>query len=62
MSVIRDLVGAAALAGMQLGWVSARDWGARTAPGRRFEPRMSAETRDRLMAGWQRALAQTLTA
>lgn len=55
-------LGAAALAGMQLGWISARDWAARSAPGRRFEPRMSADMRDRLMAGWQRALAQTLTA
>lgn len=55
-------LGAAALAGMQLGWISSRDWAARSAPGRRFEPRMSADMRDRLMAGWQRALAQTLTA
>lgn len=55
-------LGAAALAGMQLGWISAGDWAARTAPGRRFEPRMSADMRDRLMAGWQRALEQTLTA
>jgi glycerol kinase len=55
-------LGAAALAGMQLGWISESDWAARTAPGRRFEPSIDAGTRDQLIAGWARALEQTLTA
>lgn len=54
-------LGAAALAGMQLGWVSEAAWAARTAPGQRFEPRMALNVRARLIAGWQQALAQTLT-
>jgi len=54
-------LGAAALAGIQLGWVSEREWASRSAPGRRFEPNMSAEQRNKLIAGWQRALEQTLT-
>lgn len=55
-------LGAAALAGMQLGWVSEAEWGSRTAPGQRFEPKMNADDRARLIEGWQRALGQTLTA
>ncbi len=54
-------LGAAALAGIQLGWVSESEWAARSAPGRRFEPNMPAEVRERLIAGWQRALKQTLS-
>lgn len=54
-------LGAAALAGMQLGWVSEAEWAARTAPGRRFEPNMSDHVRNALVKGWQRALEQTLT-
>ncbi|MCR9269323.1 MAG: glycerol kinase GlpK [Hyphomonadaceae bacterium] len=53
-------LGAAALAGMQLGCLSQEDWAARRAPGRRFEPRMDSETRGDLLAGWRRALHQTL--
>ncbi len=53
-------LGAAALAGMQLGWVSEQDWAARSAPGQRFEPIMSVEDRDALVAGWAAALRQTL--
>nr|WP_070958733.1 glycerol kinase GlpK [Hyphomonas sp. Mor2] len=54
-------LGAAALAGMQLGWVSEDAWAARAAPGQRFEPGMTPDLRARLIAGWQRALDQTLT-
>ena len=53
-------LGAAALAGMQLGWVSADEWASRSAPGQRFEPKMSADKRDALVAGWALALKQTL--
>lgn len=53
-------LGAAALAGMQLGWVSETEWAARSAPGRRFEPDMAADVRARLIAGWARALKQAL--
>lgn len=55
-------LGAAALAGMQLDWVTEAEWAARTAPGRRFEPNMSDDLRNTLVEGWQRALEQTLTA
>ena len=55
-------LGAAALAGIQLGWVSAAEWAERSAPGRRFEPRMGVVDRRNLLAGWKRALSQTLTA
>ena len=54
-------LGAAALAGIQLGWVSESEWAARSAPGQRFEPNMAAEVRERLIAGWQRAMKQTLS-
>lgn len=53
-------LGAAALAGIQLGWLSEQDWAARNAPGQRFEPSMSSERRDTLLAGWRTALKQTL--
>lgn len=53
-------LGAAALAAMQLGWISEQDWAARKAPGRRFDPQMSAAERQTLLQGWSRALQQTL--
>ncbi|MCR9079691.1 MAG: glycerol kinase GlpK [Hyphomonadaceae bacterium] len=54
-------LGAAALAGIQLGWVSESEWAARSAPGQRFEPNMAPDERARLIAGWQRAMKQTLS-
>lgn len=54
-------LGAAALAGIRLGWVSEAEWGNRAAPGQRFEPQMAPDVRARLIEGWQRALRQTLT-
>jgi len=54
-------LGAAALAGIQLGWVSEAEWANREAPGRRFEPQIEAGQRQRLITGWRRALHQTLT-
>ncbi|MFN3212110.1 MAG: glycerol kinase GlpK [Henriciella sp.] len=54
-------LGAAALAGIQLGWTSAEAWAKRRPAGRRFEPRMPREDRDHLIDGWRKALGQTLT-
>lgn len=54
-------LGAAALAGMQLGWVQADDWANREAPGTRFEPKMDRAERDGLLSGWRKALRQTLS-
>lgn len=54
-------LGAAALAGMQLGWVSEADWAARHAPGERFEPQMPEPERQKLLGGWQDALGRTLS-
>lgn len=54
-------LGAAALAGIQLGWVTESEWAARSAPGTRFEPKMSADERSALIAGWTQALKQTLS-
>lgn len=53
-------LGAAALAGMQLGWVSEADWAERSAPGQRFEPKMDPAQRTALIAGWQDAMTRTL--
>ena len=54
-------LGAAALAGIQLGWLTEDAWASRAAPGRRFEPRMSETDRAELLAGWKAAMARTLT-
>ncbi|MEL7109129.1 MAG: glycerol kinase GlpK [Pseudomonadota bacterium] len=54
-------LGAAALTGMQLGWISEAEWGARTSPGRRFEPSMPEDQRQALLAGWRDALKRTLS-
>lgn len=54
-------LGAAALAGIQLGWLSEENWQKRKAPGRRFEPHMDAAERKKLLAGWSAALARTLS-
>ena len=53
-------LGAAALAGIQLGWMSEADWAAREAPGRRFEPKMHPQDRAKLLDGWRAALRKTL--
>lgn len=53
-------LGAAALAGLQLGWVSEDAWASRTVPGQRFEPAMTPEVRADLIAGWDHAMRQTL--
>ena len=55
-------LGAAALAGIQLGWLTEDDWASRTAPGKRFDPSMSDADRADLLAGWTAAMGRTLTA
>src|SRR5439155_22693623 len=50
-------VGAAFLAGLATGvWKSPDDLGRRRAVAARYEPRMSADERESLYAGWQRAV------
>ncbi|MEO0753792.1 MAG: glycerol kinase GlpK [Pseudomonadota bacterium] len=51
-------LGAAALAGMSLGWVSASEWSARETGGRRFSPTMDHDKRTALLEGWQTALGR----
>lgn len=53
-------LGAAALAGIQLGWVTEQEWASRAAPGKRFEPNMPEDQRTVLISGWRKALVQTL--
>ena len=53
-------LGAAALTGIQLGWISEQEWASRAVPGDRFEPNMTAQTRQDLLSGWSLALRQTL--
>ncbi|HRX72991.1 MAG TPA: glycerol kinase GlpK [Hyphomonas sp.] len=53
-------LGAAALAGIQLGVLTPGDWLARKVPGTRFEPKMDAPARDALLKGWSAALRRTL--
>ena len=54
-------LGAAALAGMELGWTSPADWSVRDRAARRFEPTMSESAREVLLSGWQRAVQATLS-
>jgi glycerol kinase len=54
--------GAAILAGMGIGWYTARDVdGLMGRPDRVFRPRMGAAERDRLYRGWQAAVARVRT-
>ncbi|MEM7767156.1 MAG: glycerol kinase GlpK [Pseudomonadota bacterium] len=55
-------MGAAALAGMQLGWTDAQAWAAREADGRTFSPTMAPSKREALLAGWLAALQKTRSA
>lgn len=54
-------LGAAALAGMQAGLISAEAWEARKRPGTRFTPNMNEANRDSLLNDWDVALGRTLT-
>lgn len=53
-------LGAAALAAMQLGWLSPEDWAGRDVPGTRFEPKMTKSDITQLRNGWADALRRTL--
>jgi glycerol kinase len=56
-------LGAAAIAGVAAGiWPSSADFAATREIGRIFEPTMSADTRERLLHGWETALQQVLAA
>ena len=49
-------LGAAALAGIQLGWTSEEAWSVRDRASKYFKPVMGAEDREKLLSGWQRAV------
>ncbi len=54
-------LGAAALAGMHLGWTSVEDWSAHSAgSATRFDPAMEAGEREAAIACWQRAVAKAV--
>ncbi len=53
-------LGAAALVGMQLGWVSTDDWVQRERAGAQFQPRMERQECEALLAGWEQALRRVL--
>lgn len=55
-------LGAAALAGMHLGWTSVEDWSEHSAgSARRFVPAMSEAERKKAISGWQRAVAKAVS-
>lgn len=53
-------LGAAALAAIELGWMTAGDWADKPRDMTRFEPQMAKSKRDQLYAGWQRAVRSCL--
>lgn len=54
-------LGAAALAGMQLGWTTAEAWARRSAQAaERFEPAMPDAARKALLSGWSQAVAKAV--
>lgn len=53
-------LGAAALAGMELGWTSPAEWAARERPSSRFDPQMDSDARTALISGWQKAVRAAL--
>lgn len=55
-------LGAAAAAGMQIGWTSPSQWAAREVCGRKFLPGMPAGSRVGLLAGWNAALERAFSA
>lgn len=55
-------LGAAGLAGIQLGWTDQDAWAARERVRTVFEPAMATDERSRLVAGWSRAVKSVLLA
>ena len=53
-------LGAAGLAGIALGWSDEESWAERMREVRRFEPKMAADVREGLLAGWDRAVRASL--
>ncbi|MEM9670580.1 MAG: glycerol kinase GlpK [Pseudomonadota bacterium] len=53
-------LGAAALAGMELDWITPDGWGRREGAFTRFEPKMDQAERQRLIAGWKQAVRSVL--
>jgi glycerol kinase len=53
-------LGAAAAAAIQLGWITAANWAARSVPGKRFEPKMNPDQRAGLLRAWNSALRRAL--
>lgn len=54
-------LGAAALAGMHLDWITPETWAGRPRASKHFSPQMSAEERAKLWAGWQGAVKDART-
>lgn len=54
-------LGAAVLAGVQLGWITLDEWSQRGTIGQQFYPKMEEEDRQDLLQGWQGAVARTLS-
>lgn len=54
-------LGAAALAGIQLGWTDEASWARRERASQLFTPQMDAEIRARFWAGWQNAVKAAQT-
>ena len=54
-------LGAAALAAINIGWTNDEAWASRNLESTLFVPSMSEDKREAVWAGWQRAVASTLT-
>ena len=54
-------LGAAALAAINIGWTNDEAWASRNRESTLFTPSMSEDKREAVWAGWQRAVASTLT-
>lgn len=54
-------LGAAVLAGVQLGWTTLDKWSDGGTVGQQFQPGLSDAEREKLLAGWRSAISQTLT-
>ena len=53
-------LGAAGLAGIALGWSDEASWAGRRRDVTQFDPKMAADAREGLLAGWDRAVRASL--